>query len=170
MSYINPLVYKAGVDTTLTSSTPNYLVVIGSNAVTSATTTLSDLGAAAIGYPDASGKIELTGNTINIPNIPYGNTQALNTILGNSSITATYFSVIQSAETAIGSTTKIDGSTTTTAWAEKVAALTSTSSSYTTSYKLMIQGTLSNPQSIYSGNQFKLNATNITITSTDVAS
>ena len=170
MSYINPLVYKAGVDTTLASTTPNYLLVIGSNPITSATTTLSDLGAAAIGYPDtASGTIKLTGNTINIPNIPYGNTQALNTILGNSSITATYFSVIQSAETAIGSTTKIDGSTTTTAWAEKVAALTFTSSSYTTSYKLMIQGTLSNPQSIYSGNQFKLNTTNITITSTDVA-
>ena len=99
MSYINPTVYSKGVLDSIGSS--NYIVAIGSSSFTDPTeskqVSLQDLGAAALGY--ASSAIYFDKNQITIPELAYDNTQALNGILSNTFITASYFSILQTSLT-----------------------------------------------------------------------
>src|SRR5574344_505680 len=167
MSYINPTVYNKGVADSIGSS--NYIVAIGSSSFTDPTVSkqvsLQDLGAAALGY--ASDTIRFTENKITIPELAYDNTQALNGILSNTFITASYFSILQTSLTASDSLKEIGSSSGLSTWTPAVQAITSGSTEYTKQYYLMLQGTLSNAQNIYKDNQFKLSATTVTITSAD---
>lgn len=164
MAYINPIIYQNGVSQTLGT---NYYVALASTAPsgmissTSFTGTLKDLGVCALGIPTS--QIDITGNVISIPTIDYKNTSALDAILGpTGSTTAAVFFILQT--TTVAATTADTTITSVTA----IKDLATTDSVYTTkTFYLMVEGSLSNSQTIYSGNQFKLNATTVTISSAD---